>query len=278
MLPDNGNGPKEKVSDGSLGSMEAQSAIRHLLHAAGAAGPGRVHVRHIGLGRAAGRLRRRRRPVAQAARERGQHVLGLPAAVRELEPGPAQRPGGSRGGGPRLVAAQVRRDLVHRPDRGRQGSAHGHTRGRDRLEGRLPDDAGRRGRLPRGAAAEPVRSAVDDRARSASGRAGSGAGGGSGPDRPGQERPAADHRQPGAGVARADRWPAGIAGGCGHRPPSGGQHAGAAPPRPVGRALLLLADESVARSSQARWAMGRPRQPAGLTGNRPTGGRPERAS
>src|SRR5256885_16339896 len=51
-----------------------------------------------------------------------------------------------------------------------------------------------------------------------------------------------------------------------------------APPRPVGGALLLLADEPVARGPQARGAMGRPRHPAGLTGNRQTGGRPERAS
>src|SRR6266849_7580163 len=49
-LPDTGNGPKEKVNDESFGSMEAESAIR-ALHAAGVAGPGRVHVRRVGLGR-----------------------------------------------------------------------------------------------------------------------------------------------------------------------------------------------------------------------------------
>src|SRR6266849_5408879 len=108
-LPDTGNGPKEKVNDESFGSMEAESAIRALLHVAGVVGPGRVH---------------------------------------------------------------VRRDLVHRPDRGRQGSAHGRARGRDHLEGRFPDGAGRRGRLPHGAAADRVSSAVDGCPGSASGRAG----------------------------------------------------------------------------------------------------------
>src|SRR6266852_524936 len=175
-LPDTGNGPKEKVNDESFGSMEAESAIRALLHVAGVAGTGRVHVRRVGLGRAAGRLRPQRRPVAAAARERRRHVLALPAAVRELGPGPAQWPGGGRGGEPGLAAAQVRRDLVHRPDRGRQGSAHGRARGRDHLEGRFPDGAGRRGRLPHGAAADPVSSAVDGRPGSASGRAGDRAG------------------------------------------------------------------------------------------------------
>ncbi len=137
--------------------MEAETAFHVPLHAAGVAGPGRVHVRYVGPERAVGRPRRRCRPVAPAAREREQHVLGLPAAVRELGPGPAQWPGGGRGGGRSLVAAQVRRDLVHRPDRDRQGSAHGHARGPNGLEGRLPDDARRRSRLPRGVAADHLR-------------------------------------------------------------------------------------------------------------------------
>src|SRR4030095_5737920 len=61
--------------------------------------PGLAGVRDVGLERAAGRLRRRCRPVAPAARERRQHVLALPAAVRAVEPGATHSPSGGRGGG-----------------------------------------------------------------------------------------------------------------------------------------------------------------------------------
>src|SRR2546422_9936403 len=72
--------PEGEDDDQSRGSMEGESAVRVLPHAA-VAGPGCVHLRHAGLGRVAGRFRRRRRPVAPATRERGRHVLGLSTAV-----------------------------------------------------------------------------------------------------------------------------------------------------------------------------------------------------
>jgi hypothetical protein len=86
-----------ECNDESFGSMEAARAVRAPVHVARVAGPGRVHVRDVGPERAGGRLRRRCRPVAPEARERRQHVLALPAAVRELEPGPTQWPSCGRG-------------------------------------------------------------------------------------------------------------------------------------------------------------------------------------